>query len=60
MSNIAFNSSTMESIVTADIWFGFIIAFIASVSTFLGAMTSLYFKDVNQKTLAVILGFVAG
>ncbi|MDE6451646.1 MAG: ZIP family metal transporter, partial [Odoribacter sp.] len=24
------------------------------------AMTSLYFKDVNQKTLAVILGFVAG
>lgn len=50
----------MENITAADIWFGFIIAFIASASTFMGAMTSLYFKSVNQKTLAVILGFVAG
>lgn len=50
----------MESIDSADIWFGFIITLIASVSTFMGAMTSLYFKKVNQKTLAVILGFAAG
>ena len=50
----------MENIAAADIWFGFIIAVIASVSTFMGAMTSLYFKKVNPKTLAVILGFAAG
>lgn len=50
----------MGDISSADIWFGFIIALIASVSTFMGAMTSLYFKNVNQKTLAVILGFAAG
>ncbi len=50
----------MENIAAADIWFGFVIAFIASASTFMGAMTSLYFKSVNQRTLAVILGFVAG
>lgn len=50
----------MEEIASSDIWFGFIITSIASVSTFMGAMTSLYFKNVNQKTLAVILGFAAG
>ena len=41
-------------------WFGFIIACIASISTFLGALTSLTFRKVNQRTLAVILGFAAG
>lgn len=50
----------MESISSADIWFGFIITLIASVSTFMGAITSLYFRKVNHKTLAVILGFAAG
>lgn len=50
----------MGDIDSADIWIGFIITLIASVSTFMGAMTSLYFKNVNQKTLSVILGFAAG
>ena len=50
----------MGDIESSDIWFGFIIALIASVSTFMGAMTSLYFKKVNQKSIAVILGFAAG
>lgn len=50
----------MDQITTSDIWFGFIITFIAAISTFLGAMTSLYFRNVNQRTLAIILGFAAG
>jgi len=50
----------MSEVNSVDIWVGFIIALIAAVSTFMGAMTSLYFKKVNQKTLAVILGFAAG
>lgn len=50
----------MGNMASETIWFGFIIAFIASISTFLGAMTSLYFRKVNQKTLAIILGFAAG
>lgn len=50
----------MEDIAASDIWLGFIITFVASVSTFMGIMTSLYFKNVNQRTLAVILGFAAG
>ena len=50
----------MEEIDSSDIWFGFIITLIASVSTFMGAMTSLYFRKVNQQTLSVILGFAAG
>lgn len=51
---------SMEDISTSDILFGFVIAVIASLSTFMGAMTSLYFRAVNQKTLSVILGFAAG
>lgn len=47
----------MES---SDVWFGFIITLVASASTFMGAMTSLYFREVNQRTIAVILGFAAG
>lgn len=50
----------MEDITSSDIWFGFIITLIAAASTFMGAMTSLYFRNVNQKTLSVILGFAAG
>ena len=50
----------MGELTSSDIWFGFIITSIASVSTFLGAITSLYFRRVNQSTLAVILGFAAG
>lgn len=50
----------MEPIVISDIWLGFIITLIASISTFMGAMTSLYFPNVNQRTLSVILGFAAG
>ncbi|MFR7825205.1 MAG: ZIP family metal transporter [Odoribacter splanchnicus] len=33
---------------------------VAAISTFMGAMTSLYFRKVNQVTLSVILGFAAG
>lgn len=50
----------MGEFASADIWFGFIITLVASVSTLMGAMTSLYFKNVNQRTLSVILGFAAG
>lgn len=42
------------------IWIAFIMSGIAAVSTFMGAMTSLYFRQVNQRTLAVVLGFAAG
>ncbi len=58
MNNILF-IEFME-ISSSIIWLGFIIALIASVSTFLGAMTSLYFRNVNQNTLSVILGFAGG
>lgn len=50
----------MEELSSSDIWFGFIITSIAAVSTFLGTITSLYFRQVNHRTLAVILGFAAG
>lgn len=50
----------MNPITTTDIWLGFIMTFVAAASTFMGAMTSLYFRNVNQKTLSVILGFAAG
>lgn len=50
----------MEYIEEYDIWGGFIIAIIAAFSTLAGALTSLYFKQVNQRTLSVILGFAAG
>lgn len=46
--------------MSSDIWFGFVITLVASLSTFMGAMTSLYFRPVNQRTLSVILGFAAG
>lgn len=42
------------------IWMGFVLAAIAAFSTFLGAMTSLYFRTVDPKTLSGILGFAAG
>ena len=58
MNNLLF-IEYME-ISSSVIWLGFIIALTASVSTFLGAMTSLYFRSVNQKTLSVILGFAGG
>lgn len=50
----------MESVTSNDIWVGFFIALVAALSTLAGALTSLYFKQVNQRTLSVILGFAAG
>lgn len=47
--------------ITADVlWGAFIMTILAALSTFTGAMTSLYFKKVNPRTLSVILGFAAG
>lgn len=54
------NAMFMEEIISIDIWFGFIMSVVAAVSTFMGAMTSLYFRKVNQRTLSIILGFAAG
>lgn len=47
-------------ISSSSVWLGFIITLTASASTFFGAMTSLYFRKVNQKTLSGILGFAGG
>ena len=50
----------MTSFASSDIWLAFIMTLVAAISTFMGAMTSLYFRKVNQVTLSVILGFAAG
>jgi len=50
----------MNEFTPVDILAAFIITVIASLSTFAGAMMSLNFKRVNQRTLAVILGSAAG
>lgn len=50
----------MTSFASSDIWLAFIMTLVAAISTFMGAMTSLYFRKVNQVTLAIIWGFVAG
>lgn len=47
----------MTSFASSDIWLAFIMTLVAAISTFMGAMTSLYFRKVNQVTLSVILGF---
>lgn len=48
------------NVSASDIWLGFIMTFAAAASTFLGAAASLYFRDVNRRTVALILGFAAG
>ena len=50
----------MGEITSFDIGMGFVMTGIAAVSTFTGAVTSLYFRGVNQRTLSLILGFAAG
>ena len=44
----------MTSFASSDIWLAFIMTLVAAISTFMGAMTSLYFRKVNQVTLSVI------
>lgn len=51
---------SMNEFTFADLWVGFVMTVIAAVSTFTGAMMSLRFRQVNQRTISVILGFAAG
>lgn len=50
----------MNDFTSTDLLGGFIMTFVAAISTFTGAMMSLNFRQVNQRTLSVILGSAAG